>query len=114
MQPPELKTIEDFELRIGAAVANYPDDVIAFRGQVSDRPLIPTMFRGGTVTSSNAPGCIPWLTANWGVCAERIVSEFRESESNVVETQAIMQHYGYRSFIIDVTSDPAVSSRFTS
>jgi hypothetical protein len=112
MQPPELKTIEDFELRIGATVANYPDDVIAFRGQVSDRPLIPTMFRGGTVTSSSVPGCIPWLTANWGVCAERIVSEFRESKSNVVETQAIMQHYGYRSFIIDVTSDPAVALWF--
>lgn len=85
---------------------------ILLRGQVLDRPLVPTMFRGNHGSSDKLPGCIPHLTANWSVTAEKIVKEFRGSHSSSFETQAVMQHYGYRSTLIDVTSSLKIALWF--
>lgn len=112
MQLIELKTQADFQSYIKEIVTKYPKNSVVFRGQTLDKPLIPSLLRGTSRTSAHAPGCVPQLTANWNVCAGRIVSEFRNSESSHIETQAIMQHYGYRSLMIDVTSDPEVALWF--
>jgi hypothetical protein len=82
----------------------FSNSRILFRGQTSDRTIVPSIFRGKTEASDKFPGCIPSLTANWSVLAEKIMREFREGDSAWIETQAVMQHYGYRSTFVDVTS----------
>jgi len=119
MLPIEIKTEADFQSYFENIVTKHAKNSVMFRGQVLDKPLIPSLLRGTQQSSSRVPGCIPQLTTNWNVCAERIDSEFHTSESSRIEIQAIMQHYGYRSLMIDVTSDPEVAlwfalHRFTS
>ena len=86
-------------------------DKIVFRGQTSDRPLIPSMLRGNYSKSPRLPGCIPQLTVNWNLTAKRIVSSYG-IRSNFFKTEAIMQHYGYRSTFIDVSQSPEIALWF--
>ena len=110
MQLIEISGRQDFRSKLEKIMLKYEPHRLVFRGQVEDRPLMPTMFRGrGDIPS---PGCIPSLTANWNVCATRLISRFKKKEPTNVEVQAVMQHYGYRSFFVDVTSDPEVALWF--
>jgi len=110
MQTIKIKRRHDFEYQLERFRSKYKHKQLIFRGQVKDYPLVPSIRRGKGKTPS--AGCIPWLTANWSMCAERLVSKFKKSEATAIETQAVLQHYGYRSFFIDVTSDPEVALWF--
>lgn len=110
MQTIKIKRRHDFEYQLARFRSKYKHKRLMFRGQVKDYPLVPSIRRGKGKNPS--AGCIPWLTANWSVCAERLVSKFKKSEAATVETQAVMQHYGYRSFFVDVTLDPEVALWF--
>lgn len=112
MQFIEVSSRQDFESKLNKIVSRYDHQHLVFRGQVKDRPLVPSMLRGKGNVSGRAPGCIPILTANWHVCAKRLVSRFKERRPTDIEIQAVMQHYGYRSFFIDVTSDPEATLWF--
>jgi hypothetical protein len=112
MRQIEIRTRQDFEKNIRDALSKCEDQLLLFRGQVQDRPLVPSMLRGDSGTSRHASGCVPWLTAQWDVCARRLISNFRDSQPDFVETQAVMQHYGYRSFFVDVTAIPEVALWF--
>lgn len=110
MQAIEIRNRQDFESQLNEIMSKYQHRRLVFRGQVKDYPLIPSIRRGKGNTSS--PGCIPWLTANWDVCARRLVSRFGKTEPYSIETQAVMQHYGYRSFFVDVTANPEIALWF--
>ena len=107
----EINSLEDFETSISRFPTENDDGILTFRGQVTDRPLIPAMLRGSG-SNAHAPGCIPALTMSWSACASKLVSEFKGSAPTSLETQAVLQHYGYRSFFVDTTSDPYVSLWF--
>jgi hypothetical protein len=111
MHPIEIRAEADFQSYFKDIVSKYGQNSVVFRGQVLDKPLIPSLLRG-VQQSSRAPGCIPQLTANWSICAKRIVSGFQTAKHSGFEIQAIMQHYGYRSLMIDVTSDPKIALWF--
>jgi len=107
MEPIEVTTQKDLESILKDIVSKYGPERLVFRGQVKDCPLVPTMYRG-----KRGIACIPELTANWGVCSERLISQFKKTVPALIETEAIMQHYGYRSFFVDVTSDPRIALWF--
>jgi len=110
MQTIEINNRQDFEFQLNKIMSKYKHKQLLFRGQEKDYPLVPSIRRGkGDLPS---PGCIPWLTANWSICAERLVSRFTKTKTTRIETEAVMQHYGYRSFFVDVTSDPEVALWF--
>lgn len=106
----KIESKEDFEVCINDILSKHHNERLVFRGQTKDRPLIPSMRRGeGDLPS---PGCIPSLTANWHVCAKRLVSKFKTTPLEGTEVEAVMQHYGYRSFFVDVTSNPQIALWF--
>lgn len=110
MQFIEVKSREDFEFWSNEILSEYENEKLVFRGQTRDRPLVPSMRRGeGNLPS---PGCIPSLTGNWNVCANRLVSKLRATPPTDIEIQGVMQHYGYRSFFVDVTSDRKIALWF--
>ncbi len=110
MRAIKISSQKDFEFYLTEIKSKHIHQQLVFRGQVKDYPLVPSMRRGRGKNPS--PGCIPWLTANWDVCARRLVSRFKKSQPAFAEAQAVMQHYGYRSFFVDVTSNPEVALWF--
>jgi FRG domain len=105
-----IKTIEELrevERRYGP---NY-----LFRGQTkhyfdpTGAPDFPTSFE--------RHGCIPPLMFKWTHYAKAIIRAFGDGpydEINTEVVQAILQHYGWRSFYIDLTKSLSVASWFAS
>lgn len=88
-----------------------------------------TLFRGQTKhytssdgavsmpTSFSRLGCIPPLQFKWSHYAKFILcalSNTNETDFDLFFLQAILQHYGWRSFFIDASSSSAVSAWFSS
>jgi hypothetical protein len=85
-----------------------------FRGQVAHyesqdgAPKIDTSF--------NRKGCVPPMMIKWQHYAKEILRVLSgpESDAHGNLTDAILQHYGWRSFFVDVTLSPAVAAWFAS
>jgi hypothetical protein len=84
-----------------------------FRGQTGDHrdaaglPSIKTSF--------SRHGCHPPLMLRWSHYARAILRAFAKGFDNsddLATDQAILQHYGWRSFFVDATSSPDVASWF--
>jgi hypothetical protein len=83
-----------------------------FRGQTSHygEPGLPSV-----VTSFDRQGCIPTEMLKWSRYAKNVLNVFlREIDDSLEFTQALLQHYGWRSFYIDCSSDAAVGAWFAS
>lgn len=81
------------------------------------------LFRGQTVhfgtpeqpsvtTSFDRHGCIPSEMLRWGRYADEVLGAFTGQHSNLALNQAILQHYGFRSFYLDCSDRSAVSAWF--
>lgn len=72
--------------------------------------------RAPSVTSSfDRLGCIPSEMGKWIYYASNVLEEWLGPRVRSLEfSQAVLQHYGWRSFFIDVTSMPAVAAWFAS
>src|SRR5690606_8167371 len=84
-----------------------------FRGQTkhyvdaNGNPSIPTSFQ--------RLGCIPPLMFAWSHYAKSLLRAFtggRYHDFSIGTSQAILQHYGWRSFYVDLTRSPAVACWF--
>jgi len=86
-----------------------------------------TLFRGQTDhyttkagdpsinTSFDRKGCIPQAMMRWSHYAGEILNHyFGLKESGLEYNQAILQHYGWRSFFVDCSSNSAVGAWFAS
>lgn len=106
-----IKTSNDFDSVISEIVEAHSDKMIVFRGQVTDYPLTASIFRGES--SLPAPGCDPFLTASWSNYCRRLLANLSETIIDAPSAcLALMQHYGYRSFFVDVTEDPEIALWF--
>lgn len=66
-------------------------------------------------TSFSRKGCNPPQMLKWSYYAKSLLRAFAkgfDGESDLATTQAILQHYGWRSFFLDASSNPAVASWF--
>lgn len=94
-----------------AVLDGFGSDVL-FRGQVrqfgsDEAPKMSTSF------SRN--GCIPPLMLRWSHSASFLLAALLgrdHREIGIEFTQAILQHYGWRSFYLDASSDSALSAWF--
>lgn len=81
-----------------------------FRGQVAhfkdqDSPSV--------VTSFDRKGCIPSAMLKWSHYADKVLESWRGPKGASFEfSQALLQHYGWRTFYIDCSASPAVSAWF--
>lgn len=97
------------ELR--AVLQRFGQDAL-FRGQIRQfgtdaAPKINTSFTRN--------GCIPPLMLRWAHYSGFILAALLGTERRNISlefTQAILQHYGWRSFYLDASSEPAVSAWF--
>lgn len=68
-------------------------------------------------TSFQRQGCVPDLMIKWTYYAKRslqhLVRGWKETDDTATN-QAILQHYGFRSFFIDASGDPRVAAWFAS
>ena len=107
----DVSSLESLNAIITEEQRKYPKCRIVYRGQCKDHSFTPKMYRGDG--NSHAPGCIPFYTMNWQSCAQKLIENISGHRPNLDESQAVFQHYGYRSFFIDVTTDPNVALWFS-
>lgn len=91
----------------------YTEEGYLFRGQIKgyyDNKGVPTLS-----TSMSRNGCIPSITQKWSSFANDIlhyVGYDINSAKNTISTGALLQHYGWRSFYLDVSNSAAISCWF--
>lgn len=88
-----------------------PDAV--FRGQA--REYLAPDGSPSLSTEFSREGCIPLRMLKWQHYASRILEQFvlgRAPGYDLPTDQAILQHYGWRSFFLDATKDAAVAAWF--
>lgn len=103
-------TIEELELTI----RRYGSGVL-YRGQAQHYPDIDG--QPSLSTSFQRQGCIPDLMIKWTYYAKRALQHFVrgwEESGDAATNQAILQHYGFRSFFLDASGNPHVGAWFAS
>lgn len=88
---------------------------VLYRGQAKHYPSsngLPSLS-----TSFQRQGCVPDLMIKWTYYAKRalqhLVVGWKET-GDIATNQAILQHYGFRSFFLDASGDPRVAAWFAS
>jgi FRG domain. len=103
----KVNTLEELETQI----AKYGDDVL-FRGQTSYYGL---PGKPSVITSFERNVCIPSKMLKWSQYAKNVLDVFVNGRTDSFEyQQALLQHYGWRSFFVDCSSNAAVSAWFAS
>ncbi|WP_198147438.1 FRG domain-containing protein [Sphingobium chungbukense] len=82
---------------------------VLFRGQTEH---FGTPEHPSATTSFDRHGCIPSEMLRWSRYADEVLGAFTGEHSNLPLSQAILQHYGFRSFYLDCSDQPAVSAWF--
>jgi hypothetical protein len=88
------------------------DNHALFRGQVSyyEKDGHPSV-----VTSFDRSACIPIQMARWWRYADNVLDVYLgEATASFNYTQALLQHYGWRSFFVDCSARAAVAAWFAS
>lgn len=100
-------TIGEFD----ALIASFGSDVL-FRGQTSHygEPGAPSVG-----TSFDRKGCVPSEMLKWCRYSQNVLDTFIvKHRADFGFQQALLQHYGWRSFYVDCTSNPGVAAWFAS
>ncbi|WP_299478128.1 hypothetical protein [uncultured Roseibium sp.] len=98
-------------LDLETVVAEHGETAL-FRGQTSHygEPRLPSVL-----SSFDRQGCIPSEMLKWSRYVKNVLDVFLKGHGDSLEfTQALLQHYGWRSFYIDCSSDAAVGAWFAS
>jgi len=82
---------------------------VLFRGQTEH---FGTAEQPSATTSFGRHGCMPPEMLRWSRYADEVIGAFTGQYSNFALNQAILQHYGFRSFYLDCSDNPAVSAWF--
>ncbi len=86
---------------------------VLFRGQTKE--YFGNDGRSHLSTSFSRKGCVPPLMLKCSHYGRAIIRSFVKNfdeQDDLATDQAILQHYGWRSFFIDATSNPAVACWF--
>lgn len=89
-------------------LAGFEDNVL-YRGQTEH---FGTPEQPSATTSFDRHGCIPPEMLRWGRYADEVLGAFTGQHSNLALNQAILQHYGFRSFYLDCSDHAAVAAWF--
>ena len=106
----QCETLEELSL----AIERYGPGVL-FRGQAQHHLRsdgLPSLS-----TSFQRQGCVPDLMIKWTYYAKRALQHLVHGWKDTGDTatdQAILQHYGFRSFFLDASGDPRVAAWFAS
>jgi hypothetical protein len=97
-----------------AVLGEFQSEVV-YRGQTKHH--VNSNGHLSMVTSFARKGCVPPLMLKWSQYANSVILALQGPGGPLVSmarTQAILQHYGWRSFYIDATNSPAIAAWFAS
>lgn len=101
-----VDSVSDLEHVLG----KYGPDVV-YRGQTKNYLNDDGMI--SLTTSFQRNGCIPPLMLKWSHYAQLIYrAGAGDDQPDLAAAQALLQHYGWRSFYLDFSSSPGVASWF--
>ena len=99
----KIKSYQELERAIDLVKSKHPDCLILYRGQ---RQLYDSVRAGrGRPNYSHAP----LVESGWASFADKLLG-LENSRSDLA--QSILQHYGYETFYVDLSSDPKVAAWF--
>jgi hypothetical protein len=97
--------------QLAVILAKHKGDVL-YRGQTADYG---SKTESGMRTSFTRHGCSPPAMVKWSHYAEFMLRQLLP-DPDVIKglelPQAVLQHYGWRSFFLDASTSPAVSAWF--
>ncbi len=108
MQVLKLSTFDELE----AVLATFGDDAL-YRGQVKHYGQLNAPAMTSSFDRLGCDGSMPKWSHYARMALSALVPQLEES-GDLEFTQAILQHYGWRSWFLDASSDPAISSWFAS
>jgi hypothetical protein len=103
-----IQTLDELEKLLSTYTNGY-----LFRGQT--KHYLDENQEINIPTSFSRHGCVPPLMLKWTHYANSILNAFMGypyQDISLELSQAILQHYGWRSFFIDLTKSPAVACWF--
>ncbi|ATE67110.1 FRG domain-containing protein [Rhizorhabdus dicambivorans] len=101
------KSLDELE----SLIAELGNDAL-FRGQSTH---FGDLGKPSVQTSFDRRGCIPSEMLKWSRYARNVLDVFIGRRDNHLDfEQALLQHYGWRSFYIDCSADPSVAAWFAS
>lgn len=104
-------TLAEFKQHCDALAADYPDLRLYFRGQVHNHPPTPSELRPSTEAADRIR--THYRRALWMNAVMAAVYEPGSSPRvDEIAASCLLQHYGFRSWFIDVTSDPNIALWF--
>ncbi|AZC91348.1 hypothetical protein C4K29_5069 [Pseudomonas chlororaphis subsp. piscium] len=110
METQHCETLEELKV----AIQRYGPGVL-YRGQTQH--YLGSNGLPSLSTSFQRQGCVPDLMIKWTYYAKRalqhLVRGWKETDDTATN-QAILQHYGFRSFFLDASGDPRVAAWFAS
>jgi len=110
-----VSNLEDFEDKLTNLREKYGDHTILYRGQTSDRPLVPSSKR--PLLDDDSITAYPIINIFWEQCIEGILDDyynipFNSQKEYILAGMGLLQHYGHRSWFVDVTQNPHVALWF--
>ncbi|WP_157958991.1 hypothetical protein [Salinicola endophyticus] len=108
--PTFIKSIDELKLHFSKYKSGY-----LFRGQV--KHYIDSDGRASIPTSFSRHGCIPDVMFKWTHYAKAMIRGFSGMDyfdMGLELPQAILQHYGWRSFYVDLTKSSSIACWFAS
>lgn len=107
-----MQTVQVTSLaELSTAIGRVGPDAL-FRGQTSH---CGADNETGLKTSFDRQGCVPPLMIKWAHYAEFMLRQLAETRSvldRLEFVQAVLQHYGWRSFYLDLSASATVSAFF--
>jgi len=109
-----ISNLSDWKTLVYDFLNRHTDRKLVFRGQTKNYPFVPSMRR----TLENFEHIdVPLTTFQWDVLIWKALEEigvgkkFSEDKYRLIG-MALLQHYGYRSWFIDVTKTPEIALWF--
>lgn len=114
MSSAEIRKKVSSRAELEAALSAFSSEVV-YRGQTKHH--VDANGHLSMTTSFAREGCVPPLMLKWSQYANSVMLALQGPEgplASEARTQAILQHYGWRSFYIDASNNPAVAAWFAS
>ena len=108
-----ISSVEDLHSVIREIQGNQPQIRLAFRGQ--HRDLLPLPSAQRQISDLNYQAVHEIVHSAWLDASASLFSTCARSNhplDRITASMAILQHYGFRSWFVDVTADPSIAAWF--
>ncbi len=107
-----ISTIEELQAIVRRIQKAHPDLKLVFRGQTHNHDPVASAGRNSSNSRVNAGEAV--IQSMWDLAASNLLAKYCISDKprHMLAEMAILQHYGFKSWFVDVTSDPIIAAWF--